>query len=636
MDSSTTSSSGGFRRLSNSSTSSVPSTSHSESASSIPLKTKSSYVAVPDSDEVSDAGSDFDDDDPLHIPIVKPKRNWKLILLLVVPPVIVVVALSLALGFCYGLHHKEEVVLPHEEEDNGLVPGPVIDLGYSRYQGLDLHNGVSEFLGMRYAKPPTGDLRWRAPVDPEQTSEIQSAQSWGAHCLGVHQMIESTKDEDCLHVNVWKPTNATSNSSLPVVVYIQGGGYMVNSMPYTKGSEFVENSGHNLVFVSLNYRVGLWGFLSGEDVKNDGILNAGLHDQRFLLHWVQKHISKFGGNPDHVVIQGTSAGAGSVGLHLAAFGGRNDSLFVGAIAESTFWPGQRHYSDLEFQYQGLLRATYCSRNADKMACLRNLDARYIQPHNVNLAFRGRGGLPLFYWLPVTDGDFLRDTPYNLYQRGDFVKVPILYGSNSNEGTSFVPNVTNPVHFAMFMEDNYPLLTRENTNAMLDNYPLEDAVPMYASWYPSVARAFGEATFICPTSSILNAFKTSNSSSANTANIFSYRFNLTDYEMQAEGRGVPHSFEDAAVFGPSMVDNAAIGYLTYNAPIVPIMQNYWISFIRSLNPNTYRYKSAPEWLPWGNDEHRLVLQLPDSVMEYTSKNETRRCDFWRSINETMSQ
>jgi hypothetical protein len=88
------------------------------------------------------------------------------------------------------------------------------------------------------------------------------------------------------------PANATSNSKLPVVVYIQGGGYMINSTPYVNGSALVENSGHNLIFVSLNYRVGLWGFLSAEDVKNNGILNTGLRDQRFLLNWVQTHISK--------------------------------------------------------------------------------------------------------------------------------------------------------------------------------------------------------------------------------------------------------------------------------------------------------------------------------------------------------
>lgn len=98
--------------------------------------------------------------------------------------------------------------------------------------------------------------------------------------------------EDCLFVNVFKPSEADTNAKLPVWVYIQGGGYSTNSNANYNGTGVVNKSGNNIVFVNFNYRVGALGFLAGEKVRQDGDLNAGLLDQRKLLHWVQKHISK--------------------------------------------------------------------------------------------------------------------------------------------------------------------------------------------------------------------------------------------------------------------------------------------------------------------------------------------------------
>lgn len=255
---------------------------------------------------------------------------------------------------------------------------------------------------------------------------------WGSFCLGIYQKPHTLADEDCLFVNVWSPANASSSSNLPVVVFIQGGGYIINSNPYANGSQLVQNSGQNLVVVSLNYRVGAWGFLSSPSVKDHGVLNAGLLDQRFALHWVQKHIAQFGGDKDHVVIHGASAGAGSVSLQLAAYGGRDDGLFVGAIAESVFWPGQFAYDNVTYQYDRVVNATGCTDDPDgEMACLRGKTVEEVQECNVDGAFEGRVGHPNFYWGPVTDGDFLHDTPYNMFSRGDFVKVPLLFGSNTN-------------------------------------------------------------------------------------------------------------------------------------------------------------------------------------------------------------
>lgn len=111
-------------------------------------------------------------------------------------------------------------------------------------------------------------------------------------CLGTDQSLSSSVAEDCLFVNVFKPSNATAKSGLPVWVYIQGGGYATNSNANYNGTEVVQKSDQGIVFVNFNYRVGLFGFLASDDVRQDGDLNVGLLDQRKLLDWVQKYIQQ--------------------------------------------------------------------------------------------------------------------------------------------------------------------------------------------------------------------------------------------------------------------------------------------------------------------------------------------------------
>lgn len=138
-----------------------------------------------------------------------------------------------------------------------------------------------------------------------RTTDIDTAThlQFGSICVGVGQDASDSNTEDCLFVNVFTPSLATPDSKLPVWVYIQGGGYAHNSNANYNGSDVIENpgyhhngthlvrnSGYNLVFVNFNYRVGALGFLASEKVKKNGDLNAGLLDQRKLLHWVQENI----------------------------------------------------------------------------------------------------------------------------------------------------------------------------------------------------------------------------------------------------------------------------------------------------------------------------------------------------------
>ncbi|KAJ6517036.1 Carboxylesterase [Mycena vulgaris] len=129
---------------------------------------------------------------------------------------------------------------------------------------------------------------------------------------------------DCLTLNIWKPTNASAGAGLPVVVYIHGGGFYANSPQGFPLYDWVAQHPGGIIGVSITYRLNLFSFLGGPVVAADGDLNTGLLDQRAGLEWVQRHISKFGGNPENVTIYGESAGGASVVMQIAAYGDKHD------------------------------------------------------------------------------------------------------------------------------------------------------------------------------------------------------------------------------------------------------------------------------------------------------------------------
>lgn len=143
--------------------------------------------------------------------------------------------------------------------------------------------------------------------------------------------------------------------------------------------------------------------------------------------------SQFGGDPDHVVINGASAGAGSVAHHLTAYGGVDEGLFHGAIVTSVFFPTQPYVSELEWQFDLILSQVGCSSAADPMSCLRGRDLATLQAANIPSPLPGTllTSLPLFYWGPCTDGDLIRNYSYAMFENGDFIDVPVIIGTNND-------------------------------------------------------------------------------------------------------------------------------------------------------------------------------------------------------------
>ncbi|OJA14238.1 hypothetical protein AZE42_11559 [Rhizopogon vesiculosus] len=289
---------------------------------------------------------------------------------------------------------------------------PIVDLGYSQYQGsVDTAINTTSFLGIRYAAPPLGNLRWAAPQSPPTISGVQQATVQPNLCYQASMgsapatpfkraSLTPNQSEDCLFLNIFIPGSevvATPSGGLPVVVWIHGGGYIYGGAVGTEGTDLILHANYGVIVVSIQYRLGVFGmsspflcvlkcthcglgFLAGEAVKKGGALNAGLLDQNYALQWVQAHIRSFGGDPTKVTIWGLSAGqlheirlpssvlldnlvvlgAGSVVQHLVAHGGHTQPpLFKAAMTSSTYLPPQYNYNDQipEILYREVVNGT---------------------------------------------------------------------------------------------------------------------------------------------------------------------------------------------------------------------------------------------------------------------------------------
>ncbi len=177
-------------------------------------------------------------------------------------------------------------------------------------------------------------------------------------------------------------------------------------------------------------RLSAWGFLASQEILDAGVTNLGLKDQYLALRFINENIAAFGGDPSKVTIWGESAGGGSVGYQAQAYGGRNDGLFRGIIAESAAEMTNVKNMTLPNQrYLNITRAVGCNSTKDSLACLRKVPFAAF-----DAAIRNITGSQTFY--PIVDGDFVKDYSSVLLAQGNFTKVPLLIGSNADEGTLF--------------------------------------------------------------------------------------------------------------------------------------------------------------------------------------------------------
>ncbi|KAL7005224.1 hypothetical protein EMMF5_005196 [Cystobasidiomycetes sp. EMM_F5] len=299
--------------------------------------------------------------------------------------------------------------------------------------GLNVH----QFLGLPYAQTTGGQGRFARPRSLNTSfTGVFDATVPGNVCpgYGISSYANPAYNqfynisEDCLNINVWRPANVSANASLPVLFWIFGGAFTqgTGADPRYNGSYIVQKSvqmGTPIIFVNINYRVSAFGFPAGQAANSSGNLNLGLRDQRLALGWVQENIAAFGGDAKAVSIWGQSAGGQSVVLQNLAFGGRDDGLFRSSIVDSGVFLTQVNttLANRQASWNTFLSNTNCT---DDLACLRRLD--------FNTIYTAANGTPPAL---VPDGDFIQSDYISLMKQNKFVKLPMIIGSNKDEGTS---------------------------------------------------------------------------------------------------------------------------------------------------------------------------------------------------------
>ncbi|KZT57648.1 putative triacylglycerol lipase [Calocera cornea HHB12733] len=520
---------------------------------------------------------------------------------------------------------------------------PLVELDYSSYRGVARSTGVTEWLGIRYAAPPLGELRWREPQAPLQNDTVIEADAHGPICLSTPGTPnDPTTSEDCLFLDVYAPSAASTSTKLPVYLFIQGGGFNVDSNANYNGTGLIQAADMNIIVVNFNYRVGLYGFLASQEVVDNGNTNVGLLDQRMVMQWVQQYISLFGGDPSHVVLGGDSAGGASLLLHLTAYGGQDDGLFQAAAAESATFGNMLNVSESQYQYDAFIDRVGCgySQVQDTLGCLRSLNVSYLQANNYNIPYPNGGagaGAPIYMYQPTIDGGLITDYSYRLLQQGKFIKIPVIFGDDTNGGTIFTPkNTSTYAEMDQFLVDQFNAMTTTQIEIMNAMYPPAEIYPDSGSLWRTISNAYGEMRYMCPSQAVGSAY-----SQYSAAGTWIYRYNVMDPTQMEEGYGVPHTVEINAIWGPYNVAPGAAPASYYpgqsNEYIIPVIQGYWTSFIRSYDPNTYCLAGSPEWLQWNAwAKDRLMFQTNATVMEVVDYGQQARCAYLQSIGVSTQQ
>jgi para-nitrobenzyl esterase len=430
--------------------------------------------------------------------------------------------------------------------------------------------GFDAFLGVPFAAPPIGDNRWRAPLPAPSWQGARSATTFGASCWQrvdkkgfgpwTHEyVVQDAVSEDCLFLNVWRPSTPHARK-LPVMVWIHGGGFNSGSgsVPIYNGKHLAERG---VIVVTINYRLGALGFLAHPDITREANGappgNFGLQDQIAALRWIQHNIAQFGGDPKRVTIAGQSAG--SMAVHALVASPLAKGLFSGAIAESGIPLPQNTLEAAEKAGVSF---------AQKVGATTLADLRALPPEK--LAGAGGG--------PIVDGKLLTDSIAAMTAHGQFNDVPMIVGQNTDENISLKPAPT-----GLSVEDYETALSKQ----------YGDMAPAFEAAYPAKDdHARAEAARQIHYEKGLASIWQWAQSRAPYAKAPSYAYLYTHPETGPESKQwrVFHSSEIPYVFG-TFDESPERGFTATDRQVSKTISTDWLNFIRNGNPN------GPGVSPW---------------------------------------
>ncbi|KAF8971835.1 carotenoid ester lipase [Flammula alnicola] len=514
---------------------------------------------------------------------------------------------------------------------------------------------LSKFLGIPFAVPPVGDLRFTLPQALTSYNGWINATSYGASCpqqtapsplslsdifnisfpfFAEQNRTNSTnststpESEDCLTINVIKPSNVSADAKLPVVVWIFGGGFERGSAGGydDQATRIVNRSmeiGQPVIYAAMNYRVSgkgysllrslskfiaflAWGFLASKEVKAAGVGNIGLVDQRVALQWVNKYIHLFGGDPSKVTLWGQSAGAISASLQMLAYGGNSSDLFRGAFMQSGAPIPVGNLTGGQVYYDSLVNQTDCTNSTDTLSCLRSVTYDTLKTAVDNTPNYFSYQSLVLAWSPRADGVFLEDNPQKLVQQGKVMNIPIVSGNVDDEGTLFSLsslNVTTDEQFREYISTVFvPGANSTELDPLWSYYPSDPSIgsPFNTSGFNEITPQYkrisafqGDVVFQAPRRFFLNHL-------SGKQKIWSYQSWRLKY--------IP-----------------VLGAFHGSDLAVDVLDDYLVQFINNLDPNLNRTRDPrlPRW-PEYTSQAPLLYTFPNiSIFPVTLSNDTYR-------------
>jgi len=501
--------------------------------------------------------------------------------------------------------------------------GPVVRTSDGPVHGIS-SGGVDRFLGIPYAAPPVGDLRWRPPQPHGRWRALRDATAFANHCPQVASPFGlPSVTEDCLYLNVFRPARGGGDDGeddeagdegrerrRPVMVWIHGGALLVGESDDYDPARLVQ---HGVVVVTINYRLGVFGFLAHPALTAESPEHAsgnyGLMDQQAALRWVRRNIASFGGDPRRVTIFGESAGGLSVHSHLAS--SLSEGLFHRAIVQSGAYSlAQPSLALAEAQGQAAAERAGCIDQT--AACLR------ATPVEALLA-----ALLSSTVVPDVDGWVLTQTIGESFASGQFNRVPVIEGSNHDEWRLFVALsfdlVTGPLTPEQYIDAIAATLgvPRSTAKFLASFYPLAN--------YPSPDLALSalgtDAIFAC--------------NSRKAVRLLSQQ--VTTYAYEFGDEDAPQLFLPPVSFPYGSAHASELQYLfglssTVMAPeltedqrqLSEAMTSYWTSFARTGSPNGF---DEPFWSPYDSASDAMQSLVPPVPAVETGFAADHQCSFW---------
>ncbi len=473
---------------------------------------------------------------------------------------------------------------------------------------------LRKFLGIPYAAPPVGKLRWKPPQDHARWYAPLDATRYANHCPQVASVFGSPSiNEDCLFLNIFTPNDNGEGSqifhSYPVMVWIHGGALTVGESDDYLPTKLVQRA--DLIVVTINYRLGAFGFLAHPALtaeSPDHISgNYGIMDQQFALRWVQRNIAAFGGDPQNVTIFGESAGGLSVFSQLAS--PTATGLFHRAVVESgAYGLTLPTLADEEAHGESFASSVGCKDQSAR--CLRLVSVETV------LANWG-----VFDSTIVADGKVLPQSLDTAFATGQFNHVPLMHGTNHDEWRFFVA-LSFDLSGAPVAPEEYPSLVEGMVGPaaaplVLAEYPLDK--------FDSPGLAIGaigtDAIFACPAHTADQLLSTQVAT-------FAYEFNDVN---------APEVFLPPVTFPYGATHASELQYLfrltwpgqlsVKQTELSETMIGYWAQFAKSGNPNR---PGAPSWRQYDASAERFLSLVTPSATTESGFTRDHKCNFWATL------